>query len=417
MPDLEKNIKSSLKKLEKYLDTTNLKGYDPYDALNSKFLKLITFNKRLPGIVFTQALKRLPINLRPLLLVKKDYNPKGLGLFLTGYVKLYRLYKEKKCLQKINHIISLLEKLRSTGYSGYCWGYNFPWQNKLFLWPGYTPTVVNTAFVAHAFLDTYELLGKKRLFEIARSSCNFILQDLFILKCNDSVCFSYTPFNKSKIHNANVLAAGLLARVYSISKEEKLLEYAQKSIKFTIDRQRENGSWYYGETVKNEGLWYKGENGTDYENDEGYAGAVNYIDNFHTGFVLESLWYYTKYTGDQTYVANIKKGLEFFESNLFLEDGTSKYFFNSVYPIDIHSSAQAIVTFVKLNIIKEYSQTLDTVTQWMIKNMQDKRGYFYYRKGKYFRNKIPYIRWSQAWCFHALTTYLFDLHNNFNKGK
>jgi hypothetical protein len=40
---------------------------------------------------------------------------------------------------------------------------------------------------------------------------------------------------------------------------------------------------------------------------------------------------------------------------------------------------------------------------WAIDNMQDKEGYFYYQKKRWYKNKIDYMRWSQAWMFYALT--------------
>lgn len=414
MLNIENKIKSSLDKLEAYLDTTDLKGYDPYDALNSKFLSRLSFNKRILRLIYTQVLKRLPINLRPLLGIKKDYNPKGLGLFLTAYLKLYSLHRTEKYLERINYIISILEKVKCKGYHGYCWGYNFDWQGEIDIFSMGTPTIVNTTFIAHAFLDAYELFGEKRYYEIARSSCDFILYDLFILKCRDSICFSYTPNSKTKIHNANILGAGLLARIYSISKEYKLLEYAKKAVKYTIDRQKEDGAWYYGESKKEDGCWYQGEYSKNYQQDDEYPGFVRYIDNYHTGFVLENLLVYTSYTQDQTYIKNIIRGLEFFEDHFFLKDGTAKYYHDRVYPIDIHSPAQAIITFIRLNTIKENNLLLQKVACWMIDSMQNKRTYFNYRKGRFLYNKIPYIRWSQAWTFNALTTYYLYLRNNAN---
>jgi hypothetical protein len=38
--------------------------------------------------------------------------------------------------------------------------------------------------------------------------------------------------------------------------------------------------------------------------------------------------------------------------------------------------------------------------------MQGKDGHFYYRLGKYHKNKISYMRWSQAWMFLALINFL-----------
>jgi hypothetical protein len=56
---------------------------------------------------------------------------------------------------------------------------------------------------------------------------------------------------------------------------------------------------------------------------------------------------------------------------------------------------------------EKYRDLAEKVMDWMIGNLRDNTGYFYYRKGKLMKNKIPYIRWSQAWAFHALTEYLF----------
>ena len=377
-------IKQSLEKLDAYLDTTNLKGYDPYDALNSKILSSLSFEKKIFKIFYTQTLKKLPINLRPLLFIKKDYNPKGLGLFLTGYLKLYSLHNDRKYLQKIHHIISILDDIKSNGYSGYCWGYNFDWQSRTNFTPKYTPTIVNTVFIAHAFLDAYPLLKKDRFLEIARSSADFVLNDLHISRENNSICFSYTPYDKSKIHNANILGAGLLARLYSITKEDKLLEFARNAARYVVDKQRPDGSWYYADT--------------NYQ---------SWIDAHHTGFVLEGLFDYIKYTRDKTYIPNLLAGLDFFKKHFFSKNGRTKFFYNHEYPVDIHCPSQAIVTLARLKDIQDNHSLLQKIAYWMINNMQDNNGYFYYRKGRFFYNKIPFIRWSQAWAFHALTTYYY----------
>ena len=84
----------SLNKLKDYIENEHFKGYDPYDALNSPLLKAFSLNRRYPRIAFIQTLKRLPVNIRSLLGIRKDYNPKGIGLFLWGYAKLYGIKKK-----------------------------------------------------------------------------------------------------------------------------------------------------------------------------------------------------------------------------------------------------------------------------------------------------------------------------------
>ena len=93
-------------------------------------------------------------------------------------------------------------------------------------------------------------------------------------------------------------------------------------------------------------------------------------------------------------------------NNFFLEDGTPKYYHNNIYPIDIHSPAQFIVTMSKLSMFDKNRNIIDKVLNWTINNMQDKKGYFYYQMKKGISSKIPYMRWSQAWMMYAMSFYL-----------
>jgi uncharacterized protein YyaL (SSP411 family) len=55
-----------------------------------------------------------------------------------------------------------------------------------------------------------------------------------------------------------------------------------------------------------------------------------------------------------------------------------------------------------------YKDLTNRIVNWMNKNLWSGNGYFYFQKNKLFTNKIPYIRWSQAWAFHALTEYYLN---------
>ncbi|MFX0141333.1 MAG: delta-aminolevulinic acid dehydratase, partial [Candidatus Hodarchaeota archaeon] len=277
----------------------------------------------------------------------------------------------------------ILEKLKSEGYSGYCWGYNFPWQNRERFLPIYTPTIVNTSFIGHAFLDAHESLGIGQYLDIAKSSCQFILEDLRpVLETENELCLSYTPYDEERIYNSNMLGASLLARVYQHTRDERLLSSAKRIVNFVRNAQRPDGSWYYGE-----------------------ARTQTWIDIFHTGFVLEGLFDYMTATADMQILPVIEKGLQFFKNNFFLQDERMKLWHDKNYPIDIHS-VQAIIVLVKLRNIQDSYHLLKNITSWMIDHMQDKKGYFYFRKERFLYNKISYMRWSQSWALHALTTYL-----------
>jgi len=381
--------RNSLSRLNSYCKNHNWVGFDPFDGLNSRVFQACPFfkNHKLCRLVFLQLNKKSSVNFRPFLNIKKGRNPKAIGLFLSGMVKLYRKEKKKEYMDLIEQFVKWLKEDSSPGYSGNCWGYNFDWQSRAFFLPKGTPTVVNTSFIGRAFLDAYEVLGNEEYLEIARSACDFILNDLNRVEENGSICFSYSPLDQYFVHNATVLASSLLSLLYAKTGEKGLRETARKSVQYVINHQQDNGGWFYGESKTAMGVG---------------------IDNFHTGFVLESLKIFTESTGDENYVDGLRKGLIFYQDNFFLKHGEPKYYFNKIYPLDIHSAAQAVVT---LSQLKKYGADMELckkVLNWMITNMQDKKGYFYYQKRRFCKIKIPYMRWSQAWAFLALSTYLLS---------
>lgn len=376
----------SLSKLKTWCEQEEFRGWDPFDGLNSVIFQSLPFasKSRLARLAWIQLFKRLPWNLRPVTGVKKDYNPKGLGLFLAGYCNLYSSKPANKYLDKIIFLSEKLIELQNKQYHGSCWGYNFDWQARAFFQPKNTPTVVATVFIANALLDAYEITGDAKLLDTAEGSCQFIIKDLNrTYNSNGDFCFSYSPLDNSIVFNASLLGCRLLARVYSFTKDKILINEAKKSVNFCCSFQQENGSWSYGTLPFHQ-----------------------WIDSFHTGYNLECINDYIRFSSDITFNDQLEKGLEYYLKTFFTKAGIPKYYSNSIYPIDIHSTAQFIVTMAKLNRFHKEKELIDSVLKWTIKNMQSKSGYFYYQFNRYFSSKIPYMRWGQAWMFYALSTYI-----------
>ena len=381
-----KEIVTSFNLLKNYCEQEAFKGYDPYDGLNSKLFRAIpaVSKNRYARLLWIQTFKRSPLNLRAITGVKKEYNPKALGLFLSGYCNLYQTKPDQKYLDKIYFFAARLLELQNTQWSGACWGYNFDWQARAFFQPKNTPTVVASVFIASAFLDAYEITKDEALLKTARSTCNFILKDLNrTADAKGNFAFSYSPLDTSVVFNASLLGSRLLARVYSFTKEKELIDEAKKSVEFCCSFQKPEGSWSYGTLPFHQ-----------------------WIDNFHTGYNLECIADYMKYSGDELYKNNVAKGFEYYINTFFTEEGIAKYYNNAVYPVDIHAPAQMIITLAKLDKFKAYKNVADKVMEWTIKNMQSPQGYFYYQVNKYFSSKISYMRWAQAWMFYALSTYI-----------
>lgn len=359
------------------------RGYDPYDALNSPILRTLAFNRKYLRIAFIQALKRLPFNVRSCLQIEKGYNPKGIGLFLWGYAKWFEIDKQSRHLQNVDWLLKLLKKLKSPGYSGCCWGYNFDWQSRAFFLPKYTPTVVNSAFIGHALIDTFLYTNNREALEMAISIKDFILHDLHQMKTDTSICFSYSPLDRIQVHNANLLGASLLIRINKYINDDNIKKTALASLAFSFEHQGADGSWTYGE-----------------------GPSRGWIDSFHTGFNLQCIRYFFNEGYGQEYRLAYEKGLGFYVKNLFLDDGTPKYYHDRIYPLDIHSPAVAVVVFSQNGqVCKDLNRK---VLHWMITHLQDEKGFFYFQKHRAYTIRIPYIRWAQAWAFHALTSYLIS---------
>lgn len=411
-PQLPCRITSALNNLDSWIEGQGFRGWDPHDALNSPLVRRLTLQNRFAGIFWLQLLKRSPLNLRGLLAIPKGYNPKGMGLFLASYVRKYRITHDRRHREHVAFFARWLLENAASGYSGMSWGYNFDWPNRAFFAPAGTPTVVNTAFIALAFLDLHLLLGnelewpsiagesdmsereahvERRLtglspLDVARRACDFVLRDLKVLSPTvDELCFSYTPLDRRPVHNASMMGAWLLASVFRQTGEPHLRTAALAATRFTARRQLPNGAWPYGEAVRD-----------------------RWVDNFHTGFVLVALKRVGGYLQTDEFDRYVLQGYRFWKERMFLADGTPKYYPDSVYPIDAHSVAQAILTF--LEFWQEDSEAVEhamRVAQWGIENLQDPSGYFYYRICRGYTIRIPYIRWSQAWMQRALTALVY----------
>ena len=382
----------SFKLLHKFCDKEAYKGYDPYDGLNSALfqsLPLVSKN-RYAKLVWIQFFKRFPYNLRPLVGVRKEYNPKALGLFLSSYCNLYRLDPTEEHLEKIKLFSDKIFDHQNPDWSGACWGYNFDWQARAFFQPKNTPTVVASTFIGCALLDAYDILKDKKLLNTARSTCDFILNDLNRnYDSQGNFAFSYSPLDTSVVFNASLLGARLLSRVYSYTNESLLIEEAKKAISFCCNHQKEDGSWSYGTY--------------DFH---------QWVDNFHTGYNLECIYDYQFYSGDHSFKEHIEKGYQYYINTFFTSVGIPKYYNNSIYPIDIHTTSQLVVTAAKLGRFYKDKDIIDKVMDWTITNMQSKKGYFYFQKKKLISSKIPYMRWAQAWMFYAFSIYFINEQKN-----
>lgn len=359
-------------------------GYDPYDALNSRLLeRLGLFRSKKARLAATQALKRSPINLRPLLQIPPAQNPKGLALFLSALLKTPGVAPESGAW--VEWFAERLIALRSKGAHYWCWGYSFPWQTRTVLVPRGAANLVCTTFVGQSLLDLHEAGRDLQYLSMAASAAEYLLADLYWTDGKGTAGFGYPlPEARNQVHNANFLAAALLARVARLTGEERFALPALEAARCSASRQKADGSWAYGETQ-----------------------TQQWIDNFHTGFNLCALRSIGQSLGTTEFEPAVREGLRFYREHFFRQDGAPRYFHNRTYPLDAHSAAQSIITLLELKDLDPDNVPLaEKVFAWTMRNLWDERGFFYYRALAVGTVRTPYMRWSEAWMLLALAAML-----------
>ncbi len=364
-------------------------GHDPFDALNSRLFQATPLaQSRNARFIWTQLVKRSPADLRAVARVPAERNAKGIALFALAQISNYRRLRTQEAAGTVREFISGLLAMKLNGYSGAAWGYNFDWQSRNFFAPRGSATIVPTAFAARALIEVRQDLQdlQDECLSTARSVCEFILTDLPRPVDNErEVCFSYAPETDTRIFNASLLAAEVLACVGKLTGETKLIETAERAARYVVNNQRADGSWFYGTDSKQ--AW---------------------IDNFHTAYVLFSLKRIIDVlpvTGE--FQPALERGYHFWKNNFFLAEGWPKYYDHNPYPVDTHAAASAIVTFLECRELDDDAARLaQKVATWTIRNLRDQGGFFYYQRRRFYTVRKPYMRWTQAWMLYALARLL-----------
>ncbi len=362
------------------IKASDFKGYDVYDGLNSRILRNSPlFRWRPLRLAWIQFFKRCPINLRPLAMIPRGYNSKGLALFIRGLINLHKLNWNDEYLNDAYRLSEIIISQKPDDRDYFCVGYNFFWEARAFSVPEFTPNMVVSSFAGQAFMDLFDTDGDSRWLNYVEGIARFMEKELKLFQSGDEMAFGYIPGERVMVHNANLMGSSFFARLFSLTGENSYRDYAIKSARHSVNAQRGDGAWVYGERQHH-----------------------RWVDNFHTGFNLIALNEVQKYLETERWKDSIDKGLDYHLSNHFLNDMTPKYYHRQLYPLDIHNYAQGIITHLTFS----YPERADRLLQRCVESFwnRDKR-YFYYQKTRWYTNRIDYIRWSQAWMFYALTFY------------
>jgi hypothetical protein len=352
------------------------RGYDPYDGLNSPLTPYLTLGTAFGRRLLTQAVKRSPLNLRPLLRIPPAHNDKALGLVASGYARLAVARADHTAADAARRWLDQIVADAVVDGSGRGWGYHFDVQTRFFGYPKGTPNTIATSFVAHALLDGLELLGDTRFGDAAREAAGFLCGHM-LDSDGHTPFFRYVPQEGALVHNANLLACSVVVRA-SVLRDEPLDKRVAAAVARSVEAQREDGSWPYS---------------------AGPAG--DWVDNFHTGYVLESLGHCAALVDGLS--PALERGFDYWERELFLSGGEPRPAPGRRFPVEAHDYAQSIETWLSAmgwrdGALKRAERTADL----MVARMLNPRGYMNFQRGRFVTNRVPFVRWTTAPAFRAL---------------
>ena len=243
------------------------RGTDPYEGLSTS-RRLVAPLKHTPlgRRVLIQAVKRSPVDLRGALGIEPKPDAASLAWAVSAYARNGFLDPDE-ARARLSTAIGLLEGLRCGAFEEPCWGYHFDFQSRVFFYRSGEPNTIATAFAGHALLDAHEALDDPDLLDRAHGVGRFFMRHVPLTEDGEGAYFGYLPGDRSPIHNSSLLAASLLARLAARGRDaEEFSAAAAAAVRYSAIRQRPDGSWPYGELPN-----------------------LSWVDNFHTGYVLDAL--------------------------------------------------------------------------------------------------------------------------------
>jgi hypothetical protein len=364
-------------------ESADFAGWDVFDALTSPVLARLP-SSPLVRRVALQVLKRSPVQLRGVLRVPKLQHTKGLALFASAYARLAAADGapgDARAGQVATDLAGRLVERAIARPSGVGWGYDFPVQLRWGAYQPGEPNAVGTAFAGHALLDVAALVGDDRLVEVARDAARYAITEL-LTERDGGRYFAYYAGATAAIHNSSLLLASLCVR--ALPPGDSHLEAAGDAIRYSVERQRADGSWPYGEEPN-----------------------LGWVDGFHTAYNLDALDLWQRATGDEPARAALERGLDLYVARLIDPDGAARASLESRYPVDIHAVATAISTLSTLDRNGwGTGDTAERVLDWTLANMRRGDGRFAFQKHRRYRNSVPYIRWGDGHMLLGLANYL-----------
>jgi hypothetical protein len=361
--------------LRPWLESTGLLGVDPYDALRSPVVRRLARTPRLRQIA-VQALRRLPVDARPLLGIGPHENAKGIAIVAAASAKLWSATGDEAWRALASRAAETAADLALETAAGPAWGYPFDVQVRWGYYRSGTPNAIASVFTAGGLIVTGDLLGRDDLVGKGEAVTPFL--DSLAAEAGGGQFYAYVPGNRTPIHNASMLVAALRARIAQRRGEDTSADVLA-AVDYSIRRQRSDGSWPYGE-----------------------GRGLGWVDGYHTAYVLCALIDLLATTNRDDVERALSSGSRFYLDELFGLDGLPLMAPGHRYPLDAHNVATAVTTLARVagrepRALHLAGRALDVA----LSRLRTKQGWFIYQRGRLHAKRPAYFRWSNAHMLNA----------------
>jgi hypothetical protein len=338
------------------------RGPDPYDALwQGSWPRWIASRPR-GRQVLLQLHARSPVDLRRVYRREHPRIAKALALFGQTAVRLHHVTGEARYRAIAEDALGTLYDDRSAGDAA--WGYPFDTQTRWSFYRAGSPNVVVTAFSVFALLEGAAALDRPDWRARAEAAARWIAETLWL---PEERAFAYHEGSSTVIHNASLLGARAVHAALGDAHGDRLVAAAWR----TLERQDSDGSWPYGDEP-----------------------GLEFVDGFHTGYVLDSLVDLLDLVPDAE--SAIAHGAAYYRAHCFGPRGEAWLWPDTPKPEDAHAAGTALST---LTLLGKHGwgdpALLDRVTERvMTSTVRD--GHAVCRRWGPVRTTVRYIRWCDA---------------------
>jgi hypothetical protein len=311
--------------------------------------------------------------------------------YAMGFAFLARAAERPAHYERAVHFLEVLEHTRCCDWQRHAWGYPFDWETRNGTIAAATPLITTLPYVYEAFREVHALDKDERWRTVMRSAAEHALLDYRDIEVAPGVATcTYTPSSTDPggVINASAYRAAMLFTAGIDLADPQYAETAERNLRFVLGAQNADGSWYYS-----------------------IDGQRDFVDHFHTCFVLKALAKIEALTGDRQCTEAIERGVAYYVRHLFDERRLPKPFSRAprltVYRRELYDYAECVnVATLLRGRSARLDSTLAAVLGDLLARWRKPDGSFRARELFVGWDNVPMHRWAQSQLFRSLALLL-----------